>query len=156
MISPRAALVSLLPLAAAAGLATEHPAAAAGHFDGTRFALSLPPGWERTYHASCDPARVPPGDECWEVAHFRGPGGAWLRVVADGPAEDVAARPTTVTAAIAPDGTLRAATPQGPVRAMTVAARGLDRAIAIAVGADGEEPLTPEAVRDIVAGLRTK
>ncbi len=76
-------LASTLVLLGAAPAVRE---SAARRDAGRSFALTLPPGWSRTAGFSAGGA-APEQGEYVEVAHYRGPAGAWLRVVVDPPGD---------------------------------------------------------------------
>ncbi|HUL59737.1 MAG TPA: hypothetical protein VLU43_10700 [Anaeromyxobacteraceae bacterium] len=155
MLTARMIAVAALPIAAAAGLAGEQARQAPSRFDGIRFSLELPAAWSRTLHLGCARETPPGGDECWEVAHFAGPGGGWLRVVADGPAEDAAAQ-AFATAAVSSSGALLAAPPLEPVRWISYSARRDGRTWLLVAGSSGDEALDPATVSELLAGFRAR
>ena len=127
------AVPAAVALVAASLGVTHAPRAGAGRDEGRWFTLALPPGWARTAGFSCQVPSPPPDSDCYEVAHYRGPDGAWLRVVVDPPAEPDGFD-AVLPAVMKPDGRI------DPERTVPTAADG-QRAIAVTADAAGRRYL---------------
>jgi hypothetical protein len=146
-----------IPAAAAAAVSvvglTHAPGTGALRDEGRWFTVALPAGWVRTAGFSCR-AAAPPPDDCYEVAHYRGPDGAWLRIVVDPPAEP-AGFDAVLPAAVEADGRIDPlkTIPESAVtaRAVAVSAHAADREYLFLYGVGAGGDLT--ALRSTLAGF---